>query len=216
MSTFAPQHRAIRHNREQFATTVNNSEEDQTRVRMDDLTRVLLGSILRLLRQDMTRNHNMARAYLRQWRPPPVQRDIRAAVVAHSASATALTEGPASQPAIGPSYRPMELSLPHPTFFSPVARSDDLDQFYGRTVGVTPLPASGGAGTSQVRASAPPHGSAIIDLNISAMTEPPQKWGVRLPESRSSDSRRSENACKHTYEAFKIIIPLKLSYYILV
>jgi hypothetical protein len=38
----------------------------------------------------------------------------------------------------------------------------------------------------------------------------PQKWGVRLPGSRSGDYRRSENACKHTYEALKIIISLKI------
>jgi hypothetical protein len=38
----------------------------------------------------------------------------------------------------------------------------------------------------------------------------PQKWGVRLPGSRSGNYRRSENACKHTYEALKIIISLKI------
>jgi hypothetical protein len=34
--------------------------------------------------------------------------------------------------------------------------------------------------------------------------------GVRLPGSGLGDSRRSENACKHTYEAFKTIILLKI------
>jgi hypothetical protein len=48
------------------------------------------------------------------------------------------------------------------------------------------------------------------------VTKPPQKWGVRLPGSGSGDSWRSENAYKHTYEAFKIIISLKLSYSTLV
>jgi hypothetical protein len=33
---------------------------------------------------------------------------------------------------------------------------------------------------------------------------------VRLPRSGSGDSRRSENACKHTYEAFKTIISLTI------
>jgi hypothetical protein len=42
------------------------------------------------------------------------------------------------------------------------------------------------------------------------VTEPPQKWGVRLSGSGSGDSQRSENAYKHTYEAFKIIILLKI------
>jgi hypothetical protein len=42
------------------------------------------------------------------------------------------------------------------------------------------------------------------------VTEPPQKWGVRLPGSRSDDSRWSENACKHTYEVFKTIILSKI------
>jgi hypothetical protein len=45
----------------------------------------------------------------------------------------------------------------------------------------------------------------------------PQKREVRLSGSGSGDSRRSENACKHTYEAFKTIISLKkVSYYTLV
>jgi hypothetical protein len=39
-----------------------------------------------------------------------------------------------------------------------------------------------------------------LDLDV---TEPPQKWGVHLAGSGSGDSWRSENACKHTYEAFK-------------
>jgi hypothetical protein len=42
------------------------------------------------------------------------------------------------------------------------------------------------------------------------VAEPPQKWGVQLPRSRSGDSWWSENACKHTYEAFKTIISLKI------
>jgi hypothetical protein len=46
-------------------------------------------------------------------------------------------------------------------------------------------------------------------VNVS-VTEPPQKWGVCLPGSGSGDSRRSENACKHTYEAFEIIISFKI------
>jgi hypothetical protein len=33
---------------------------------------------------------------------------------------------------------------------------------------------------------------------------------VSLPGFGSGDSRRSENACKHTYEAFKNIISLKI------
>jgi hypothetical protein len=66
----------------------------------------------------------------------------------------------------------METSPPNPTFFAPVARSDDLDRFYGWQVRVTPLPASGGVGTRQERASAPPQGGGIIDLNIS-VTAPP-------------------------------------------
>jgi hypothetical protein len=42
------------------------------------------------------------------------------------------------------------------------------------------------------------------------VTESAQKWGVRLLGSRSGDSQWSENACKHTYEAFKIIISWKI------
>jgi hypothetical protein len=42
------------------------------------------------------------------------------------------------------------------------------------------------------------------------MTERPQKWEGRLPASRLDGSRQSENACKYTYKAFKIIISLKI------
>jgi hypothetical protein len=143
-------------------------------VSMDDRTRVILSSILRFLHQDMARNHDVVRAYLGQRRRVNrlVQRALRATVTVHNAPATVLTQGPTLQPATGPSHRPMELSPPHPAFSSPVVRSDDLNWFYGRTVGVTPLPASGGAGTSQERALAPPHGSAIIDFNILATSLP--------------------------------------------
>jgi hypothetical protein len=44
----------------------------------------------------------------------------------------------------------------------------------------------------------------------SIVTELPHKWWVRLPGSGSGDSRWSENACKHTYKAFKTIISLKI------
>jgi hypothetical protein len=50
----------------------------------------------------------------------------------------------------------------------------------------------------------------ILLVNYISVTEPTQKWGVRLPGSGSGDFWRSENACKHTYEAFKIIISLKI------
>jgi hypothetical protein len=49
-----------------------------------------------------------------------------------------------------------------------------------------------------------------MSITITVVIEPPQKWGVRLPGSGSGDSRRSENACKHTYETFKTIISLKI------
>jgi hypothetical protein len=42
------------------------------------------------------------------------------------------------------------------------------------------------------------------------VTETPQKWGVCLPGFGSGDSRRSENACKHTIKEFKTIISLKI------
>jgi hypothetical protein len=47
-------------------------------------------------------------------------------------------------------------------------------------------------------------------LSTVTVTEAPQKWDVHLLGSRSSDSQRNENTCKHTYEAFKIIILLKI------
>jgi hypothetical protein len=85
----------------------------------------------------------------------------------------------------------MEPPPPHLAFFAPTARSDDLGRFYGRTVGVNPLLASCGAGTSQERASTPPQGGAIIDLNISATAPPspttvttdpnPNRSRLRLP-----------------------------------
>jgi hypothetical protein len=52
--------------------------------------------------------------------------------------------------------------------------------------------------------------SGFQSISKSIVIEPPQKWGARLPGSRSGDPWRSENACKHTYEAFKIIISLKI------
>jgi hypothetical protein len=60
---------------------------------MDDLTRLHLGSILRLLHQDIARNHNVIRAYPRQRRRVnrQVQRALRVAVTVHNASAKALT-----------------------------------------------------------------------------------------------------------------------------
>jgi hypothetical protein len=51
---------------------------------------------------------------------------------------------------------------------------------------------------------------------VTSVKEPPQKWGVRLPRSKSADSQRNENACKHTNEAFKTIISLKIKLWHLV
>jgi hypothetical protein len=45
---------------------------------------------------------------------------------------------------------------------------------------------------------------------VLVVTAPPQKYGVYLPGTRSGNSWWSKNACKHTYEAFKIIILLKI------
>jgi hypothetical protein len=50
----------------------------------------------------------------------------------------------------------------------------------------------------------------LSSLSELPVTEAPQKWGVRLPGSGSGDSRRSENACKHTYEALKTIISFRI------
>jgi hypothetical protein len=143
-----------------------------TRVRMNDLTHILLGSILHLLHQDMTRDHHVVRAYPRQRRRinHRVQRVLKATTRTHRAPATA--PAPTQPPATGPSYRSMEPSPPHPMHFTPAVRSDDLDRFYGRIVGVAPLSTNDGAGRSQVRASTPPEGGVIIDLNISATTPP--------------------------------------------
>jgi hypothetical protein len=113
---------------------------------MDDLTRVLLGSILRLLHQHMAKDHHVVRAYPRQHRciNHRVQRALIVVATTHGAPAIA----PAPTSATGPSYRPMEPLSPHPTHFTLAARSDNLDRFYGRTVGVTPLSTNGGADTS--------------------------------------------------------------------
>jgi hypothetical protein len=95
---FTTRHQHFRFtNREQYAITVSIREEDQTRVSMDDLTRVLLGSILRLLHQEMESNHNVVRAYPRQRRHVNrrVQRSLRAVAAAHNTPATVLTQGPA-------------------------------------------------------------------------------------------------------------------------
>jgi hypothetical protein len=70
----------------------------------------------------------------------------------------------------------MESSPPHPAHLTTVARSNDLGRFYGRIEGATHLLAIGGAGTRQVRASAPLEGSTIIDLNISATALHHQLW----------------------------------------
>jgi hypothetical protein len=139
---------------------------------MDDLTRVLLGSIMRLLHQDMARDHQLVRAYPRHRRRNNrrVQRALRVAAAAQGTPATARAlEQPLTTE---PSYMPMEPSPPHPAHFIPTARSDDLSQFYGQIEGVNPLSAIGGVGTSHVMTSAPPEGGAIIDLNISAIAAP--------------------------------------------
>jgi hypothetical protein len=60
------------------------------------------------------------------------------------------------------------------------------------------------------------HEATKFGDSICPVTEPPQKWGVHLLGSGSVDSWGSDNACKHTYEAFKTIISLRLYYYTLV
>jgi hypothetical protein len=64
-------------------------------VSMDDRTRVILGSILHFLHQDMARNHDVVRAYLRQRRRVNrlVQRALRMMVMVHNAPAAVLTQG---------------------------------------------------------------------------------------------------------------------------
>jgi hypothetical protein len=54
------------------------------------------------------------------------------------------------------------------------------------------------------------HEATKFGNSICPVTEPPQKWGARLLGCRSIDSRWSENAFKHTYEAFKTIISLRI------
>jgi hypothetical protein len=72
---------------------------------------------------------------------------------------------------------------------TPAVRFDDLGRFYGQTIGVTPLLDSGGVGTNQERASAPPHGGAIIDLNISVTAPPSPTLATTDPNPNGSRLR---------------------------
>jgi hypothetical protein len=94
-------------------------------------------------------------------------------------------------------YRLMEQSpSPQrvPEHFKLVARSDDLGRFYGQTEGVTPFSEADGSGTSQTRASEPPKGGTIINLNISAVAHPsltletidPNPNGLRIRSPRQN------------------------------
>jgi hypothetical protein len=108
---------------------------------MDDLIRVLLGSILLSSLQDLTRNHNLVRAYPRQRHRVNrrVQRTLRTATMVNREPSIASAHEPTEPPVIELSYRPMEPSPPHSVLFTPVARSDDLGWFYGWTIGGHPF-----------------------------------------------------------------------------
>jgi hypothetical protein len=127
---------------------------------------------MRLLHQDMTRDHQLVRAY--PCHHHHLNRRVQMALRAATAEQVtpAIASAPANPPTTEPSYRPMEHSPPHPAQFTLAARSNDLGRFYGQTEGVTPLLVNGDAGTNHVTASAPLKGGATIDLNISA-TAPP-------------------------------------------